>query len=232
MPICPRCKGETEGIEINGSRYGCYCEKCTLEIQDLSEKTKVIDRITRCIESGFLPRAILDAGWDRCEKGGAEWPEITQWLTGKSRSLYIHGKNGVGKTFAARCILKEALSKEQPITCAEITAAKIVRMVRSFETAKKAQEIMSHRIILIDDVDKLDVSQNPNMLALFDAVNYAWGNGARFIVTSNLDKEGLTRLFKQSCAWNESTCIGLLDRLNPCETYHMQGVSRRRKQNA
>lgn len=231
MPKCMRCKAEIDGVLLNGHRYGCLCDKCEKEEDSMKAQQGILDRITCRVSSGLLSQAIFNAGYDKCAKKGEEWPQIRQWINGTDRSIYIHGRNGVGKTFAARCVLVECLSRPQIVTCSEVTAMKLVQLWRAFGDRTGIQNVMRQSVILIDDIDKVDATQNANMLALFDAVNYAYERGSRFLVTSNLDKEKLTRLFRQSCAFNESTCIGLLDRLNPCADYFMQGQSRRRKGN-
>ncbi len=105
--------------------------------------------------------------------------------------LYFYGKQGVGKTLAACLILKEAIKKGYEVQFTMLTEILEKYCDAMYDEGKKAEfrrKILEADILVIDDIDKIHISQKSNFAdATYDYLFRTRANSRLpFIVTSNM----------------------------------------------
>lgn len=182
----------------------------------------VRSRVSLMKMSGHVARSF---GTQTFTESAIEYPQdIMGWIESDATSLYIYGACGVGKTYAARAILYDALTSRS--TVGEVTAHHLIAMARRFDghitTAKYAQ----FKYLLIDDIDKPKWS-SADVRFLWDLLDARATNGGRTIITTNVKPEDLRKVLSDNDNSNGSIIESTLQRLAPVATVELTGKSLR-----
>ncbi len=114
-----------------------------------------------------------------------EYDSVAEWLEdNKGRGLFLYGNCGRGKTVLARYAIPAILLKYK---------RKVVSGYDAQEMNKRLDDVLSKKIICIDDVgtEEISMEYGNKRLAFLEVVDAAEKYGKLFIATSNLNQEQL-----------------------------------------
>jgi len=109
-----------------------------------------------------------------------EYDEIVSWLSNnEGKGLFLYGNIGRGKTFISRYIIPSILLKHE---------RKVVNFFDVQEMNQRLEEVLSKKIICIDDVGLEELSNiyGNKRLAFLEVLDATEKDGKLLIVTSNL----------------------------------------------
>lgn len=149
---------------------------------------------------------------------------IKDWISTTNQSLYIHGECGTGKTYAARCVLYQAMQAGKSV--AEITAYAMIKHSAMFQAEELLKPYERAQFLLIDDIDKPHWDSKA-LSFLWWLVNARADNGGRTIITSNVEPKKLRNVFAGTTSGNDSKLESIFQRLHPTTVVGMHGKSRR-----
>lgn len=218
------------------------CQFCGVEQKSKSEREcciknyyyrlKQSERITKYrhalwdgIAAGYLTADIADYTFAKSDT--TENDEAVAQARAAKGNLYLFGTPGSGKTHTARCLLTFAAYNGASI--AECSAPAAVREITQFQTSATQVAIMGHRVVLIDDLDKLNHNSH-TLTALWELLDARSTKNKRTIVTCNSSPAELVKQLRSFDTENKSVVNAALDRLHPLTVVEFKGKSLRRKQ--
>jgi len=216
---CPRCGKPLKttrfsvpglGLERDVYCYGsCGCEASQRDMG-------IESRTDRLLSEAGIPSAYMLAD---CDLKGM------QLAVHNGRSLYIHGPNGVGKTYFA-CALARAL----------VNLGDVVYFANSYRLVSEIQRTYSGRstdvldrcyacrVLVLDDLGK-EMPTAYSAGVLYGLVDQRVSEGKPTVTTSNFSRGELLARFAQS---DEATAEALVSRLcEGTETMRMDGTDKR-----
>jgi len=143
-------------------------------------------------------------------------------------NLWLCGNAGVGKTYAARCLLNRAIGFGFSVY--EVTGRELLQLGTSFSDSdkKKFKDIGYASFVLVDDIDKA-VYNERSVLALFEFLNTSDGQSV-VASTANMGRDDFVKhLIKPNTGGNASTVDSIDSRLNPLAEYVFEGEDLRLK---
>lgn len=212
---CPICHKPLRGHsddEMNTCRdkddINHHCEQVTREL----------------LQSGRVSRMFGKQTFENWHSNATAIEYVRGWISSEAQSLYIHGECGTGKTYAARCVLYQALQANKSV--AEITAYALIRHSALFGAEEIIRPYERAQFLLIDDIDKPHWDTKA-LSFLWYLVNARADNGGRTIITSNVEPDKLRNVFAGTTGGNESKLESIFQRLHPTTVIGMHGKSRR-----
>ena len=140
-------------------------------------------------------------------------------------TVWLYGPAGTGKTFLARQVLAEAARAGQVV--AEIKSLQFLRRVRDWEEGEAVSAALNLAdLLLFDDVDKPRWNES-GTAALWRLLDDRYESRLRTIVTSNVSPADFAA--RNTSAEIAENLAAALDRLQPMNSVHVGGPSRRRQ---
>lgn len=118
-----------------------------------------------------------------------EYNSIAEWLeSNEGKGLFLHGACGRGKTIMVRYVLPAILLKH----CGEL-----VHVFNANYMKDNIDSVLWKKIISLDDIgtEELSIKYGQRRNAFAEIVDIAEKEGKLLIVSSNLDKDGLEKLY-------------------------------------
>lgn len=118
-----------------------------------------------------------------------EYAQIADWLIDtKGRGLLLYGNNGVGKTIMCRHIIPAIFLK---------CFRKVISYYDYFDINKKASEIMTKKLVAIDDIGNEEVasSYGNKHWVLPEIIDRAEKHNNLLIITTNLNGDDLLQKY-------------------------------------
>lgn len=211
------------------------CDDCIAAFDaERSKNERLVNiaaRVRLAVRDGDLfgdPRA--SCSFDRSDKA-IEAVNYSVWETARNwnydANLYVYGPVGVGKTYLARCLIAKALS--DGYGAAELSSRRIVNVLRKFDGDAALLRWSRVKVLLIDDIDKIDLHVRDSLTALWELLDRRSKQHGRWtIVTSNMDSDGLYTSATRHEHGNGSLVTSLMERLLPVTKLEVQGKSLRR----
>ena len=116
---------------------------------------------------------------------------IAKWFTGENvtKSLYLYGETGTGKTFLASLIARQF----EGVIFGDVPSL-LGKIKSTFDGAGNSQEILNRYgscgLLVLDDLGAGLITEW-NVGIIYEIINRRYTAGKRLIVTSNFDIEGL-----------------------------------------
>lgn len=239
---CPDCG---KGIELPSSMVATeiavilnsltvLCDRCAerraKRIEALHAADQLRARFRDYVRMGWVGEDLQTYSW-RASNPNIEaanvvaWREARAWYRTGEKNLYVFGAVGVGKTFAARACLREALVAGCSV--AEVSAHRLCKVTDSFrEGDGLVTAWKSVQVLFIDDLDKARWTPE-RLVALWELLDARTNSRKRTIVTTNIDSAPLRETLKAACPGNESHAIATMDRLRPILKLQFIGASQR-----
>ena len=223
--FCPKC-GRPSG-------WWGACDDCVKRFEDHSVRLEVSIRQANLIAVGLVPMAWVWYGWAHDSNQNIEhiqqdrWNEARLWAP-RDGNLYMSGPSGVGKTFAAACILT-GLVDGGPVSVAVVTGLQLAHYGSSYGHEDALEQWRSVDVLLIDDIDK--GNWNPRTLPVMHYVFDGRATGKHpTIITSNIPPYGFLVMLNEAAPdYNKSYVDAIAGRLNPCTKIAFGGESLRGK---
>ena len=216
-PMCHRCSLEHTEAEINACwdahLHNDYLEKVTREL-----------RLSGRVSSQFGKHTFDKWVFDDEKQKYKTLQECKEWHFSKDTALYLYGSCGTGKTFAARCILFQAMQGGN--TVAEVTAYDLLKRALRFEGMELTRQYEAAKYLLIDDFDKPNWDEKATAY-IWQLFNTRAENGGRTILTSNFEPKNLRDIFAGQTGGNDTTVESMFQRLHPVTSIEIAGTSRR-----
>jgi len=128
---------------------------------------------------------------------------LIDWAAGKNKEyqILLCGKTGVGKTYLAESTISECKRFGQSVI--KVTAFKMNEIFTAYHTTfdnsrnNYLQALIDADVLMIDDLGTEPIKKNITREYLYLLLNERKENGKRTIITSNLDLEGILRLYEE-----------------------------------
>jgi DNA replication protein DnaC len=217
---CPECG------QILADHDDAKLDYCWIAMQSKKRISESIKDLvsSRRISPRFGESRFDVASTEIIDKNVEAWERCEAWLDSDFTGLYLWGKPGTGKTYAARCILYHAMA-ELTATPMEVTAYDLIaRASQNWDNADYLRRAETSRFLLIDDIDKVD--WRPKDLSyLWALLNTRAENLARTIITTNVSPQNFRDVFSTAGIGNDSKVEATLQRLHPIDTVEFVGGS-------
>lgn len=223
---CKTCTGR--GHDADG--YTCDCATGYTHC-DCHQNQKIRVMVRRAgIPAKYIPCTIREykpeePGEIAARRAIVQWVKEYPMPLGAKNGLFLYGAPGTGKTHLA-CGICNALIREkdvQPLytSATELMAKAYARMDKRNDESDRPHPFDAPRyaeVLVIDDLGAEKPSEYA--LSLFqELIDYRYRQGLPTIYTSNLDIDGIERLY-----------TGRVERLyEACQFLHCDGTSRRRR---
>jgi DNA replication protein DnaC len=227
--LCPHCDIEMELHSIKQAEecWALYKSAETIEIT-------TSELIARCdVSNQFGKQTFVKSDKDIMDKNRGAWDTAQGWLKSDATCLYLHGAPGTGKTYAARCVLYDAMSsitQSRPyVSVIEISAYKMLKHASNFGPVADYLNVCLELVdyLMIDDIDKPD--WNPKHIAfLWNLLNERSNRGGRVIITTNVEPDKFRGIFSGAAVENTSRIDATIERLHPVTVAHFEGETLRR----
>lgn len=215
--LCEQCgQPISKPVLINEKEYmvpvQCKCRKDKLEKEMIKEQLaykneKLRNFFFSSLEDRGLKQYTFD-NWDHGNANGKLYSLVDGYcrnykaMLQDGKGLYIHGRTGNGKTYAASCIAHDLRMKD--VTVLFITAVDLIsRIKQTFDKDIKDNEDLLIRslgyadFLIIDDLGRENVSEWSKSI-IFQIVDNRVRKKLPLIITSNLDEEELQKLYGQA----------------------------------
>ncbi len=159
------------------------------------------------------------------ERNRNAWIKAFLWVAGDYRAMYVWGTPGTGKTYLARCVAFEYITRRDASVC-EVTAYQMLKQAVKFEPGAFVKTIERCGLLIIDDIDKVAWNQT-GLSFLWSLLNARYENGGRTIITSNVPAKNFRELFTNVDGANLSVVEATLQRLHKILTIEITGGSAR-----
>lgn len=225
--ICEMCNTEFDGDSITG-----LCADCLLKAEVAFARRKrqqeTYNSISEAIGYGDLPANMEHYGFSHSTpeieaRNPQAWAHARGWKPSDA-SLWLWGAPGCGKSFLALSVARRAIWNG--LSVCHVNARRLVSMLQRFEAgAESIGRWKSARVLVLDDIDKMNVSDY-NMTGLWEVFDARATNGYPTIVTSNWEPGALRKTWSAAMS-NPTQVTATLDRLKPCVIIEMSGASNR-----
>lgn len=224
---CEMCNVEFDGDSITGLCPECL-QKAEAAFARRKRQQETYQRISEGIGYGDLPANMDNYGFlhstPEIEARNPEaWAHARAWKPSDA-SLWLWGAPGCGKSFLALSMVRRAIWNG--LSVCHVNARRLVTMLQRFEDgAETIARWKSARVLVLDDIDKMNVSEY-NMTGLWEVFDARATNGYPTIVTSNWEPGALRKTWSAAIS-NPTQVTATLDRLKPCVIIEMSGASNR-----
>ena len=137
--------------------------------------------------------------------------------------LLLYGDVGTGKSYGAACIANRLI--EQSIPACMINLSTVLNSMGGFQSEEKntyISDLMRYPLLILDDFG-MERQTEYALEQVFNVIDARYRSGLPFIITTNLDKDELTKT-------TEIGNIRIYDRvLEKCHPVKATGESRRRQ---
>lgn len=220
---CPRC-----GVP---SEWWGMCDRCADLYEKREQEADLTARQEEHLSCGMVTESwhwftFLGSNKNIEDENRHTWDQVRCW-TPEQGNLYLWGPSGTGKTYAAACILSEALVNSKSISVT--TGLHMAHHGDAYGSEGLVDAWRSVGILLIDDIDK--GPWGPRNLSIMHYVfDGRATNHKPMIITSNLSPLGFIDMISE-CApeWNQSYVDSIAGRMNPCTKLEFTGESLRGK---
>jgi len=206
------------------------CDRCMHKMEEAHNRGETSAAVKAHIEHiygrGLLPSDARDQTFEKSipsyEQANPDSWQICRAWTFSNSNLWMMGPTGLGKTFAARCIMNRVMSERA--TVAEISALEIIKMSRQFKAMDLVVPYVRSRLLCVEDIDKGVWNQ--------EALDLLWyiidrrGKYQRLIITSN-NKPAEVKAVWSNNTKNASTLETLFRRLTPMGRVEFEGDYRK-----
>lgn len=232
--ICGNChtRKQTE-ITINGEKHRVYCMcKCQEEAKEAEDRKRREARhkelIERMRDEAFETDNLKTWTVENADEDVADLMEIVKDYTehfdemkkGK-RGLIFYGDVGVGKSYAAACIVNRLIDKG--IRCKMTSVSAIVSEMESYKAERQAiiRELDDYDLLVLDDIGA-ERSSDYMQSKMFDIIDARAKSGKPLICTTNLSERDIK---KERGLAGERIFSRILEM---CVPVKVEGVNRRR----
>lgn len=206
------------------SRQSQLCPTCSADAKAYDRENELSEIVGRRANLGVLPRDIrshrLELSNVEFEKQNAEAWRIVRSkypILVKQRSIAFEGPPGVGKTWAAHCLLNSRLDRGE-----SIASISTLDVLDGREVGRFARSSWLH----LDDFDKVEWTQK-KCLRLFHLLNGVVDNHGYVVLCLNGSLEAVYEAQKRAYKGKWETVRALFDRLAPCRREPMSGENLR-----
>ena len=224
---CEMCATVFDGDSITGLCPDCL-QKAEAAFARRKRQQQTYERISEGIGYGDLPANMETYGFHHSK------PEIEQqntqaWTHGRAwtpvePSLWLWGNPGCGKSFLALSMARKAIYNG--LSVCHVNARRLVTTLQRFEDGIESMgRWKSSRLLVLDDIDKMNVSDY-NITGLWELFDARATNNYPTIVTSNWEPIALRKSWASHVS-NPTQVTATLDRLKPCTIIEMTGQSNR-----
>lgn len=220
---------ELQALFVRMAGQALYCPECQAAAEAWEREKEIRDRVRQIADLQLVPRDFRDRrlalsnpvfekqnveAWRRAR---ARWPlEVT------IRTLAFEGPPGVGKSWAAGCILNAQL--ERGLSVASISTGDVVRL-------QDSKQFRTVDWLHLEDFDKVEWC-NKYCLRLFHLLDGVATRNGRIILCLNGTLEDVFEAQKLAYRGKWQTVRALFDRLAPCHREPMGGENLRKVVNA
>lgn len=218
--ICSYCGQSLEPIVFKLGDSGILPLKHHYQKCNCPDAVKAKDLMEREAEKEKDHQAKLDAIKDRekkIDKSGIPKKfrnadaDTEPWLPliRERKSIFFHGKEGVGKTHLS-CAIALALIDE--IGCFFTTMGHITSEILSHKMTneKLCQRLSKYDLLILDDLGKEKTSEWAVGLT-YEVINFCYENMLPVIITSNYNMEGLTK--RMTIGGDDTTVLSIVSRI-------------------
>ncbi|MCP4539848.1 MAG: ATP-binding protein [Chloroflexi bacterium] len=169
------------------------------------------------IRMGDWPLEASDCTWGSYKPALVSKCDVARWDAARNwqyawGSIWVHGPNGVGKTFVARCMGNVAL--EEGRKAIEVKASYLSRTANDFRKSDMHKKLCEYPFLLLDDADKAEWKEAGARL-LFEILDCRYEKRLCTVVTSNHTQAAFIGQLQAACPGNDSIATGIEDRLKP-----------------
>lgn len=234
---CARCRAVFDepirlehrtGYDAALARVGWLCQECELEAELERHNARLEQHRARAYDACMLTRSSRDHTFDLSDYA-IERENLDAYASARrgvaTRSLWLCGPTGVGKTYLAHCILNAEVDRFG--TAAEVSAVRFALDADSFDF-KRPVALATANVLLVDDFDK--PSWRPRALAaLFELLDVRASHKRRVVITANQRGMEVRRRMIDAMPDNPTFAEALFDRLCPIAEVQLTGKSARRR---
>lgn len=208
-----------------------YCIRCINQLQEASadaRRAMRADNLTRrTYRDGLIPGIARDMRFSG-SKPEIEATNETIWDVLRAypleKNIWLCGDPGVGKTYAARCVLNQYL--DQGRSAAEVSAHRLDEIGRGWKPEQELQPYARVAVLLIEDIDKPRWHAE-GVSALWRLCDMRATAKLRLIVTANKDKADAEPQLLAAAKDNDTVVYTLWERMRPIRMMRMGGQSLR-----
>jgi len=147
------------------------------------------------------------------------------WATG-GRGLYIHGDNGVGKSYGTHCLVRHLADQQMRVRWT--TSVGIVQSARramgSSDKDDPLYRYIAAQVLIVDDLGKEALASDWGREQLFHVIDTRVNDGLPMVITSNWGPDNL------AARLGENYGAAIVDRLlGACVIVELTGESLRRR---
>jgi len=227
--LCPHCNIEMEHHDVK------QAEECWALYKSVETAEQITaELIARCdVSPMFGKHTFKNSDREIMLENAIAWGQARSWVESDATCFYLYGIPGTGKTYAARCVLHDAMvssTRDNPyVSVVEISAYKMLKDAIGFGPIVDYvnARLEQCQYLMIDDIDKPD--WNPKSIAfLWNLLNERSNRGGRVIITTNVEPDKFRDIFSGAAIDNASRLDATIERLAPVTTAHFKGKTLRR----
>lgn len=236
---CVRCGIQVSAPVLTDSAAGLNnvpvtCNACAERLDTEWKEKELMEKIgiqrSRYIELGVLQPETLRCTFDSSNPA-AEEENVGVWRRLRvpevlATNHFLFGPTGVGKTYAARCVLNATMARGK--TAAEMSARRFLLLASQY--GKEAQLRALHRadVLLLDDIDKADFGRRDTLQALWELFDQRQSQCT--IITANVAPKDLKVILQRFAGENSSLVDATLERFGArCQYERFSGANLRKQ---